>query len=244
MNNENIDKALPPIQNQQVDYVTSAAKAVLGMVPFAGSLLVELAGNVIPNQRIDRLSKFSAELEARLAKLDKDFVRSKLSDENFTDLMEEGMRQAAKSVSDERRQYLASLLANGVDDVAVSFIESKHLLRILGELNDIEILWLRFYLNPGIGGDSSFIEKHKEVFEPVHAHIGCDQATLDKEALRQSYMIHMTELGVLLPRYDTDMKTKQPVFDMFSGRMRIRGYEITLLGKLLLRQISFASEPA
>ncbi|MDT7848188.1 hypothetical protein Q9292_01095 [Methylophilus sp. VKM B-3414] len=241
MKKDDLDHFLD-VQNQSVDYVTSAAKAVLGMVPFAGSLLAELAGSIIPNQRIDRLSKFSIELEARLAKLDKDLLRARLSDENFTDLMEEGIRQAARSVSDERRQYLASLLANGVDDVTVSFIESKHLLRILGELNDIEVLWLRYYLTPSIGGDISFLEKHQEVLKPIFAGIGCDEATLDKQALQNSYMTHMIELGVLSPRYETDMKTNQPVFDLFSGRMKIRGYEITLLGKLLLRQISFKSD--
>jgi len=237
MSNDDIQKSLAT-QNQQVDYVTSAAKALLGMVPFAGSLLAELAGSIIPNQRIDRLSKFATELETRLGKLDQDFVRSKLSNENFTDLMEEGMRQAARSITDERREYLASLIANGVAAADVSFIESKHLLRILGELNDIEVLWLRFYLVPTIGGDAEFREKHKHIFEPVQAYFGCDQATLDKQAIREGYKTHMTQLGILSPRYETDMQTKQPVFDTFSGGMKVRGYDITLLGKLLLRQIS------
>ncbi len=48
--NENIET----LELQKMDYVASAAKAALGVVPFAGSLLVELAGTVIPNQRINR----------------------------------------------------------------------------------------------------------------------------------------------------------------------------------------------
>jgi hypothetical protein len=36
-----------------VDYVVSVAKASLGVVPFVGSLLAEIAGTLIPNQRID-----------------------------------------------------------------------------------------------------------------------------------------------------------------------------------------------
>lgn len=47
------------VESNATDYVTAAAKAVLGLVPFAGSLLAELAGTIITNQRIDRLSKFS-----------------------------------------------------------------------------------------------------------------------------------------------------------------------------------------
>lgn len=37
------------LANSGADYVTSAAKSVLGIVPFAGSLLAEVAGTIIPN---------------------------------------------------------------------------------------------------------------------------------------------------------------------------------------------------
>ena len=240
MKSEETDKEVV-IRNQRVDYVASAARAVLGMVPFAGSLLVELAGTIIPDQRIDRVAKFAAELEKRLVKLDQQFVRSKLTDENFTDLMEEGMRQAARSVSDERRQYLASLLVNGIAESDVSFIESKHLLRILGELNDIEVLWLRFYVVRTIGGDVEFRQKHSSVFEPLRVYIGCDQATLDKKGLRDGYTRHLIELGLLEPQFERDMRTKQPIFDTFTGAMKVQGHQVTLLGKLLLRQISLTT---
>lgn len=111
-----------------IDYVTSAAKAVLGMVPFAGSLLAELAGTVIPNQRIDRLSKFSIQLESKLTGIDQDIIRAKLKDENFTDLLESTAKQAAQAITEERRAYLASLIANGIDGERLTFVESKQIL--------------------------------------------------------------------------------------------------------------------
>jgi hypothetical protein len=226
------------LQNQLTDHFTSAAKVALGFVPYAGSLLAELAGSIIPNQRIDRLCKFATELEIRLSEIEHELVRSKLVDETFTDLLEEGMRQAARSVSDERRQYIASLLANGIASTNVSFIESKHLLWILGEINDIEIIWLRYHLVPAIDGDKEFRNKHQEFLKPVRAYIGCDQAILDNHALNQSYLEHMAQLGLLAPQHEVDIETKQPTFDKISGRFKVRGYDITLLGKLILRQIS------
>jgi hypothetical protein len=233
---------LTSLQPASTDYVTSAAKAALGMVPFAGSLLAELAGCIIPNQRIDRLSKFAVELEGRLSRLDQTHVRAQLADEHFTDLMEEGVRQASRSVSDERRQYLAGLLANGISSEASSYAESKHLLRILGELNDIEVIWLRFYVEPTFGGDAEFREKHRDVLDPVRAHLGSDPETLDKDALQKSYKEHLCSLGLLRHRYETDSKTKQPVFDNFTGGLKVRGYDITPLGRLLLRSIDLWSE--
>ena len=47
-----------PLANRVPDYVVTAAKAALGAVPLAGSLLAELAGSIIPNQRIERIVAF------------------------------------------------------------------------------------------------------------------------------------------------------------------------------------------
>ena len=223
------------LNSQAVDYVTSAAKAVLGTVPFAGSLLAEVAGAIIPNQRIERIVKFAKNLEEKLSKLNQDFVRAQLTNENFTDLLEEGLRQSARSLSDDRRGYLASVIANSILSEDIEFFESKHLLKILGEINDIEVIWLRSYLTPTIGGDTGFRERHKEILKSVIATIGASQNILDKSALQYSYKEHLTQFGLLKYRYQTNIRTKQPEFDTFTGGLKVSGYEITLLGKLSLK---------
>ena len=137
-----VDRPEPDsLKLQRMDYVASVAKAALGAVPFVGSLLVELAGVVIPDQRADRLAKYAEALERKLAQLEQEFVRVQLTDENFTDLMEEGLRQAARSVSDERRDYIASVVANGLSTEEIAFQESRHLLRIL--CHDAEVAYRR-----------------------------------------------------------------------------------------------------
>jgi hypothetical protein len=120
-----------PVQPQDitkkkaVDYVASAARAIVGVTPFAGSLLVELAGVIIPNQRIDRIAKFAVALEERIKGLEEADVRAELRDEHFTDLLEEALRQAARSTSDERREYLASVIENSLTREAITYAESK-----------------------------------------------------------------------------------------------------------------------
>ncbi len=219
------------------DYVVAAAKSALGAVPFAGSLLVELAGTIIPRQRIDRLTQFARQLEERLAAHDRDSVRAKLSDENFTDLMEETTRQAAQAVTDERRAYLAALLAQGVSPERISFVETKHLLRILSEINDIEVVWLRFYLNPVLDGDHEFRARHAAVLEPVAAHLGSDQVTVDKQALQENYLEHLVSLGLLNQPFDMDRSSGYPRFDKHRRRWATKGHNVTPLGRLLLRHI-------
>lgn len=227
---------------QVVDYVSAAARATLGMVPFAGTLLAELAGTIIPNQRIDRIAKFAKTLENKLSNLKQDFVRSQLTNENFTDLLEEGLRQAARSLSDERREYIASLITNSLSLEHIELVESKHLLRILGETNDIEIIWLRFYLEPVLDGDESFRTKHVNILEPIMATINDQPEAHEKQALQESYKEHLTQLGLLQREYNIDPGVRLPQLDIFTGSLETRGYKISPLGRLLLKDIGLAND--
>lgn len=203
-----------------------------------GSLLVEIAGTVIPNQRIDRIVRFAAELEKRIAGVEQAQVRAHLTDENFTDLVEEALRQASRSTTDERRQHIANLVSTSLTSEDVSFIQSKHLLRILGEINDIEVIWLRFYLDETQGGDEEFRSKHEQVLATRIATMGSTSAELDQATLQESYKQHLAGLALLRERYRLDSKTRMPEFDR-NARPKPYGYELTPLGRLLLRQLGF-----
>jgi len=229
------------LQNTASDYVASGLKAALGAVPFAGSLLSEIAGTVIPNQRIDRITDFAQRLETRIAHLEQDAVRSEIDDEEFTDLVEESLRQAARATTEERREYLASLVAQSLSKEAVQHSESRHLIRLLGELSDVEVIWLRFYADPTMGGDQEFRELHQDILEPVAAHMGSSQEELDKSALQKSYKAHLERLGLIAGKVKTD-RNKNPEFDSMSGEFKRQGYQTTRLGRLLLRSIDLTSE--
>jgi len=225
---------------QKSDYVTSAAKAVLGVVPFAGSLLAEVAGTVIPNQRMDRIVRFAGVLEQRLSSLEQDFVRAQLNNEHFTDLLEEGLRQAARSLSDERREYIANLITNSLSSEDIEFIESKHLLRVLGEINDLEVIWLKFHYNSeylSINDHDPLWDQHEAVLQPVMAAIGDPQNAHDKETLQVSYQDHLVQLSLLQHQYRIDRTTGLPEVDSFKRNFEVTGYRITLLGSLLVRQM-------
>jgi hypothetical protein len=237
---DNQDKPIE-LNIQPIDYVASATKSFLGAVPFAGSLLAELAGTIIPNQRIDRIARFAEILENKIASLEQEFVRSQLTNENFSDLFEEGLRQAARSLTNERREYIGSLIINSLSQQDIEYIESKHLLRILGELNDIEIIWLMSYLDPAFDKDDEFRERHSDILTPAIVTFSDSPIALDKKALQESYKEHLSYLGLLKPRYKVDTKTHLPKFDKSTGAQEINGYIITQLGRLLLEQISLAN---
>lgn len=226
---------------QAIDYVTSGAKAALGVVPFAGSLLAEVAGAIIPNQRIDRIADFAFKLQIRIEQLEETRVRSELDDEEFTDLLEESLRQASRAISEGRREYLASLVTSSLTSDAVKHAESKHLMRILGELNDTEVLWLRFYHVPVIDGDKEFRKLHAGVFEPVTAVIGSSQKERDDHALQQSYKDHLVRLGLVSERIKKNHEGT-PEYDKFTGKPAVSYREASPLGRLLLRSIGMITD--
>jgi hypothetical protein len=223
------------LNSDSADYVASAAKSALGIVPFAGNLLAEIAGNVIPNQRIDRIVKFAEALQERLSALEESVVKANLSNENFTDLVEESLRQASRSLSDERRSYISSMVVNSISSEDIEYFESKHLLRILGELNDIEVIWLRFYLNPVMSGDKEFREKHNHILNPIGARFGSAQPEIDKSTLQNSYKEHLASIGLLEKEIDMDTSSR-------GVKLKTKGYKITSLGRLLLRELGFSDE--
>lgn len=229
-------------EKNKADLLVSTAKSIVGVVPFAGPLLSELVGTLIPNQRIDRLSKYVNELDKKLSRFEVSYLKKEIQNEECSDLFEEGFRQAARALTDDRRRHIASIIQNSLDEDHISYVESKHLMQILQELNDIEIIWLRFYLYPTIGGDKEFREKHKDILELVHATIGANQEVLEKDALQRSYKEHLERLGLIQAHYNLDRKTGLPEFDRFSGIQKASYYNTSSLGKLLLKYTGLIDE--
>ena len=221
------------LSNQSVDNVVTAVKGAIGAIPIAGPLIAEVAGTMIPNQRIDRIANFAEALGRRLDGIEEQTLKTQLTNENFTDAIEESLWQAARSTSDERREYIASILANGVESDNIDFIETKHLLRLLGEINDIEVVWLRAYSSEH-HSDQDFRKTHSGTLTSIRVTRHSTHEEVDKAAMQESYKLHLESLGLLRSTVETHHQIRMPVFDKKYGFIK-KGYEITPIGKLLIR---------
>lgn len=228
------------------DYVASALRALTGILPQGasplGPFLVELITTSIPNQRLDRIAAFVAELGTRLSDVEKQLISTQPINAYLSDLFEEALRQAARALSCDRVSYLASLLSTGLSSDQTSHAESRRMLRLLDELTDVEVIWLRYYLechNDDRG--EAFRELHSSILTPVSAHMGSLPEEVDAEALQRSYREHLVQLGLLRPRFVVSSKTGQPEFDR-RGTQKLAGYELTRLGGMLLRRIGTTSK--
>lgn len=224
------------LETRRSDVAAAFLRGIVGAAPLVGPLLGEAMGAVIPNQKLDRLITFARVLNDRVKYIERETVELKMRSEEFTDLLEDGLTQAARAMTEERRNYIASLLANSITNEELSHIEEKKLLALLGELNDAEILTLKFY---SLRSDKrrEMATLHKDLFEPIHRSFGASQANIDKGALRDSYRSKLVELGLLDLEYKRITKGQSPEFDERTGRIKATGYKVTSLGKLLIRSI-------
>lgn len=230
------------LNQNRIDALVATAKSALGLVPFAGPLLSELVGNLIPNQRIDRLTKYAKELEERLSVIERKKIELAFKTNEGIDLIEESFVQASRAITDERREYIASVVANGLDDEEIEYLESKFILKLLQELNDQEIIWLRYFMVPTVGGDQDFRDKHKNVLYPIDAYLGSDNRTIERANLQEQYKEHLERLGLIRAHYRIDRNTKMPEFDKISGRPKVSYRDLTPLGRMVLKQIGLSNE--
>ncbi len=111
-----MDDERPDIEQNEVDLAVGAWAVTLGYMPAVGPIVAELFRNVIPNQRHDRIADFLRILDDKLSSLEEDFLREKMRTEEFVDLFEDGAYQAARALTDERKERIAALLKNSLTD--------------------------------------------------------------------------------------------------------------------------------
>lgn len=223
--------------NTKIDYSIAIGKGILGAIPFVGPLIAEVIGSIIPNQRIDRIRDFLIILENKIEENEKENAKLKFQNEKFIDILEESMLQASKALSKERKEYIASIVSNGIGKDEVDHIQKKLLLNLLNELSDAEIIILQSY---GLNGLEyrEFYEKHKEILMPPHVSRRTgDQDGLENRTLFDAQKNHLARLNLIKAKYKHPKRGEIPEFDTNTGTVKAQGYEITSLGRLLLRNV-------
>lgn len=231
-----MDKEKSDLDIKRSDRIVSALKATFGAIPYLGPLAAELVGNVIPNLREERIVSFLKVLSSKIDPEEKAKVEAKILEEKSIDLMEDGFFQAARALSEERIEYIASLVKNGLTNEDAEHITYKKLLSILAELNDIEVLILISY-SGGIMQQQDFRRKHQGIVTEPPVHLGSSQEEVDKHAIYEAHKVNLANLGLLKIRFQRPRRGESPEFDERTGMMKSSGYDITDLGRLLLRSI-------
>jgi hypothetical protein len=78
-----------------------------------GAIIGEVIGKTIPEQRMQRLEVYVRYLNERLGQMNETEARKRATDPENIALFEDGAIQSARALSDERRAYIAKLVAQG-----------------------------------------------------------------------------------------------------------------------------------
>ncbi len=225
------------------DIAAIIGKGLLGAIPFVGPLAAEIVGAIIPNQRIDRIQSLLKLLESKIPEEDRQKVEHRIISQESVDLFEDGFIQASRALSEERKEYIASLLKNSLTDDELKHIEYKRLLSILGELNDLEILILKSQaMYRGQPDYDEFWATHEDALEPPLALIGSTQVEFDKHTIYQTHKLHLVNIRLLEAKFKKQKMGEFPEFDYKTGMIKAQRYAITSLGRLLLRSIDQGGE--
>jgi len=231
------EKKLMDIDVKKKDVVASVLKGYLSGLPILGPMIAEMIDDLIPNQRIDRIAALLKALESKIDPEEKAKVEARMLEEKSIDLMEDGFLQAARALSEERIAHIASLLKNSLTDEDLEQNAYKRLLFILSEINDIEVLLLKYYTEiTTIGRAEEFQSKYPGILTD-YLYRGTSQKEVDKQAICEVYTINLSRLGLIKNIFDRPWKDELPEFDEKTGMMKSISYYITDLGRLLLRSI-------
>lgn len=227
------------LKNKPVDWAVVLTKGGLGAIPFVGSLLAEVIGNVIPCQRHDRLARFLKMLDERLQTVEHETLKARLAQPEVVDVLEDSFFQAARAVTEERLEHVTNVVSNGLSAEQLDTAETKRMLWLLGQLNDAEIIILRGVLTDTIDelDDEEFRQIHAQLLAP---DMTCDDSTedeFDEAAIKSSYRQHLFDIGLITHRFQRPRQGELPEFDPSTGMMKSGGTEVTRLGRMFLRYV-------
>lgn len=212
MNNDGLD-------NNKTDIIVATLKGAAGIIPYVGGIAAELIGNLIPNQRMDRLVVYTRGINERLDALEEQ-AKQKLLDSEAIDIFEDGAYQAVRALSPERQEYILNLVTFGMTGEQHERLQAKRLINLLKEVDDDQIIILASYLRKNRFSDD-FRLLHQSVLTPPRAHMGSTREEMDKATVFELTIKQLVTQGLLKDEARKD---------------------ITTLGRLLLRRIGLAEE--
>ena len=174
------------------EFALAYAKGLVSAIPVIGGLTVELLNFAIPNQRQERIETLLNILASRVFNISEQELKQKFQSTDFIDIFEDVLLQSVRATSQERLEYLASVLEKGLKEEDFDRIQSKRLLEILEKINDTEVLLLQYHALSQCEAEKlrDFMNIHGRIF---------DNDDLQKKAMFDHYLDNLITLGLIGP---------------------------------------------
>jgi hypothetical protein len=228
--------AVPEITTRPSDRAVALAKNLASFVPGLGPLVAQILLDDIPGQRMDRIADYVSLLDDRLTAVE---LEQRRSDAEAIDLFEEGAAQSTRATTQSRREKIASIVAAGLKGDDTARLEAKRLLSLMQNVDDDQMIILVSKLHRSIH-DEDFQRRHEAILDSPALVIGAGQELQDRSVNYELARSRLVQLGLLVPKFKKPMSGKSPEFDEKTGMMKAAGFELTPLGRLLLRRAGLA----
>jgi hypothetical protein len=229
----------PLLGGTKRDLLVSGLKGAVGAIPGVGSIISEIVGKIIPEQRIQRLEDYVRYLNDRLQNVDSQILEAHVNEAENVDLFEDGAMQSVRALSDTRRVQIAELVAYGISGGKKDRLEAKRLLNLLKEIDDDQIVILTSHLTKH-SHDEEFFNKHRAVLQSPLAHLGSSNEERETSIIAGLAKDHLIKLGLLNPGFKSTRKGELPEFDTETGMMKVQYYRLSALGQILLTRLGIA----
>ncbi|MGI8894955.1 MAG: hypothetical protein ACR2HE_04775 [Casimicrobiaceae bacterium] len=220
------------LENSSTDYIVALLKGTAGVIPHVGSMVAEVIGALIPNQRTDRIVDFIRKLSQNLADAQAQILRSRLSNPEALGLFEECLMQAARAYTEDRRKHLAAFVKEGLAADSFDRHRVARLLNLLTQVSDLELVMLQKYC--GEEEEAKLDNNMRDLIVGPIIAIGTPDDVRSEEAIAESRKLHLVSLGLLRAKYPHLRKGDIPKFDPSTGGFQNSGYQTTRLGRMLL----------
>lgn len=224
-------------KNNKYDLLALGVKSTVAAIPYIGPVISETICQLIPHQRIDRIESMLISLSKKLEEFEIEKLKDRLDDPLRVDLLEEGVIQSARALSDERIDNISSLVKNSLSEEQISHNNQMRFFSVLKELSDVEIIMLMYsdICNQG-GKRNEFYLKHKSILQHP------PRENRKELAFYQSNKDHLLRLKLCRQTYDL-INTPEPEFDHTTGKIKGTGFKITDFGRMFLESIDKAHPP-
>jgi len=213
-------------------------KGTIGGIPVAGSLIAEVLSTTIPDKRYQRLESMLSALVEKVAMLDSGVLAQKLTNDHAIGILEDGMFQGARAVTEERRKRIASVVGNALSSEESKYQESKRLLGLLEQLNDVELKVLYGHHFQKEHERNAYFAQHPDAERPPLTDIS--EASLRPQAMYNAYLAHLAQLGLLDPQYRTPELAGLAMSEIAKAAARppeIVDHSVSVLGTMLLESV-------
>ncbi|SOB57922.1 conserved protein of unknown function [Pseudodesulfovibrio profundus] len=214
------------------DDLAVAVKGILGAIPVVGPLAAEIIGATIPNQRIHRVEDTLRRLESQLGEQAEQTLRSAMASPEGLDLIEEAMIQAGRAITEDRRQYIASLLKNGFSDTERKHEIKKRLIETFDKINDVEVLLL-YARALGPGESRRFWEENRETLSRPQTSLGSSSEDFEDAAVYDSYYLNLSTLGLIA-------RNKNDKSRIGGNELAAQNFKITPFGRMMLAYLDMS----